>query len=711
MISTASGLACFHKRAPLLGLTSRRDFSRHPYLLRRPKHSRKGEVPLMTSVAAEATTAEGSRRLYEYEPFADARTIRVLTLHPARSPEEPLSGDLSMEPLEEAAAMAAVDEAAEQSETDGDGGFEAVSYVWGSRKRTHELRCGEHRVLLITESIADALRRLRRADDRPRRLWADQVCINQGDVVERSQQVNLMNSVYRSARRVLVWLGRDEEGKARDAIAMVQRLQAVFADEQAHEEFRKAHSENLHQQDAVPWRPFAKLAMLPWFNRIWIVQEIGTRTPATLFWGEAEISWDVLSSVVAVLNERYHHLRARFSVMTPNIRYLHQRFEEPDAALIAANQRHRRGDFVYELHRARHMLAEDPRDRVFAFLGHFSLRRPDTTPALRGLVADYGRSVEDVYCDVAVRGLEGAASLIMLTATNYGAEVSRSRQNSILTNADGSEPSALSFKLNALPSWVPDWRHRAHHLFGTPDTPHRAAGDTKPQLSIDRSTMTLHIKGKHMDTIKLVSWVIRGDSFHVRGQREDATHPMVALWQRVCRQKAPIHLSASSPTSRGYPTGEAPFLALAQCLTNAGVGMSRLREYSTIPTSEHLANAAAYLGRTARRSDPMVSDEIRALGRDGGGDAFKWSHEASLISRYRRLGFSAQGHFVLGPDSMEPGDAVVVLYGGTVPFVLRRRGQRSEDGWVLIGECYVHGMMNGEALTMKGAVDETFSIH
>lgn len=263
------------------------------------------------------------------------------------------------------------------------------------------------------------------------------------------------------------------------------------------------------------------------------MQEIGTRTPATLFWGEAEISWEVLSVVVAVLNERYHHLRARFAVMTPNIRHLHRCFVEPEEVIIS--QRHRRGSFVYELHRARHMLAEDPRDRVFAFLGHFSLYKNSTPPGLREMVANYQRSVEDVYCDVAMRGLEDAESLIMLSATHYGGEISRSRQNSTLSNADGALPSALSFKLNNLPSWVPDWRQRAHHLFGSPDTPHRAPGDTKPQLSIDRSALTLNIMGKHIDTINLVSWVIRGDSFHVRGQREDATRPMVALWQRICR--------------------------------------------------------------------------------------------------------------------------------------------------------------------------------
>ena len=200
----------------------------------------------MSSSSAEA----GSRRLYEYEPFRDARTIRILTLHPAQSREEPLRGVLSTEPLDGSASASDID-------------FEAVSYVWGSRKRVQQLNCGDDRLLPVTQSIYDALQRLR-LPDRPRRLWADQVCINQDDVEERGQQVNLMNNVYRSARRVLVWLGCDKEGKAEDAVKMVEHLQEVFADEKAGEEFRKAHSDNLHLQDVAPWKPFAKLAMLPW---------------------------------------------------------------------------------------------------------------------------------------------------------------------------------------------------------------------------------------------------------------------------------------------------------------------------------------------------------------------------------------------------------------------------------------------------------------
>lgn len=62
---------------------------------------------------------------------------------------------------------------------------------------------------------------------------------------------------------------------------------------------------------------------------------------------------------------------------------------------------------------------------------------------------------------------------------------------------------------------------------------------------------------------------------------------------------------------------------------------------------------------------------------------------------------------MVGPDIMEAGDVVVVLYGGRTPFLIRRR----EGGtWMLVGECYVHGMMNGEVFELEGVEDEEFVI-
>jgi hypothetical protein len=39
-------------------------------------------------------------------------------------------------------------------------------------------------------------------------------------------------------------------------------------------------------------------------------------------------------------------------------------------------------------------------------------------------------------------------------------------------------------------------------------------------------------------------------------------------------------------------------------------------------------------------------------------------------------------------------DAIFMLFGGSVLYVLKPQG----DDYVFIGECYVHGLMDGEAL-------------
>ena len=56
----------------------------------------------------------------------------------------------------------------------------------------------------------------------------------------------------------------------------------------------------------------------------------------------------------------------------------------------------------------------------------------------------------------------------------------------------------------------------------------------------------------------------------------------------------------------------------------------------------------------------------------------------------------------LVPYRARVNDLIVVLFGGHTPFVLREREVpgSAETGrrWQLIGECYVHGFMDGEAL-------------
>jgi hypothetical protein len=60
----------------------------------------------------------------------------------------------------------------------------------------------------------------------------------------------------------------------------------------------------------------------------------------------------------------------------------------------------------------------------------------------------------------------------------------------------------------------------------------------------------------------------------------------------------------------------------------------------------------------------------------------------------RRFLVSERGYMGLAPQSAEEAEWICVLLGGRTPFVLRPR----EDRYELIGPCYVHGIMDGEAM-------------
>ncbi|KAL2176407.1 heterokaryon incompatibility, partial [Thermothelomyces heterothallicus CBS 202.75] len=64
----------------------------------------------------------------------------------------------------------------------------------------------EGKPLRVTVSLYTGLKRLRRQDI-IRVLWADAVCINQKDTLEKNAQLPLMGRIYSQPSRVPVWLG------------------------------------------------------------------------------------------------------------------------------------------------------------------------------------------------------------------------------------------------------------------------------------------------------------------------------------------------------------------------------------------------------------------------------------------------------------------------------------------------------------------------
>jgi hypothetical protein len=76
-------------------------------------------------------------------------------------------------------------------------------------------------------------------------------------------------------------------------------------------------------------------------------------------------------------------------------------------------------------------------------------------------------------------------------------------------------------------------------------------------------------------------------------------------------------------------------------------------------------------------------------------DDYVYPITSNLRINKSRFFITREGRMGLGPPTLNEGDAVVILEGGGMPFILRKKGNRYQ----LIGCAYVHGVMKGEAFT------------
>ena len=78
-----------------------------------------------------------------------------------------------------------------------------------------------------------------------------------------------------------------------------------------------------------------------------------------------------------------------------------------------------------------------------------------------------------------------------------------------------------------------------------------------------------------------------------------------------------------------------------------------------------------------------------------------------LKAAYGRRFFTTSGKYMgLAQSGVRIGHVVVILRGGKTPYLLQRLGSGEHR---FVGECYVHGCMNGEVLNM-GLPEQEFAI-
>ena len=78
------------------------------------------------------------------------------------------------------------------------------------------------------------------------RWWIDYLCINQADLVERAEQVRLMQQVYDRAHEVIVWLG-DQSSDSDRAFNFIKLHDKIIQEANSDKQTNTQHIEQHHR--------------------------------------------------------------------------------------------------------------------------------------------------------------------------------------------------------------------------------------------------------------------------------------------------------------------------------------------------------------------------------------------------------------------------------------------------------------------------------
>jgi hypothetical protein len=194
---------------------------------------------------------------YKYPHLPEGDFFRYLVLHPGAQ-DEPLKCSLVVSPLGESTAQ-----------------FEAISYVWGSNIKNHEIICDGH-TLHITANLYEVLKTFRLRNE-PRNLWADSICIDQENMEEKGSQVAAMGSIFHSAVRVLIHISGDDTGFAesvaslsKDVCAWIDSVIPTLGNPIPWDSFPECELDDPLTEDER-WRGVGMLLAQPWFRRGWVI--------------------------------------------------------------------------------------------------------------------------------------------------------------------------------------------------------------------------------------------------------------------------------------------------------------------------------------------------------------------------------------------------------------------------------------------------------
>ncbi|TGO25966.1 hypothetical protein BPAE_0069g00380 [Botrytis paeoniae] len=275
---------------------------------------------------------------YASLPPLDLSTIRLLSLMPNRDETAALHGQFHNYSLQESDKETHL--------------YEALSYVWGGFNDPPHCIYINGNSLSITANLHAALLRLRN-HALERVIWVDALCINQQDDQEKGLQIQLMPRIYGQATRVIVYFGE----AADDSDMALESIRVAVNDEN-----ERLTNPSIIQRTE---EPILELLKRPWFQRIWVLQEVALARNILIKCGSAEINGYLFCTGINKLEIFLEDHSDLQSLVRPVIYIIRRAIFQPRYALSPPGNLSL-GELVdmYHTHKAtvRH-------DKVYALLG------------------------------------------------------------------------------------------------------------------------------------------------------------------------------------------------------------------------------------------------------------------------------------------------------------------------------------------------------
>lgn len=216
-----------------------------------------------------------------------------------------------------------------------------------------------------------------------------------------------------------------------------------------------------------------------------------------------------------------------------------------------------------------------------------------------------------------------------------------------------------------------------------------ASGTSEFYASVSSNKSVLTIHGIVFDTVTAI-------------EQSHIDHPYAGSTVKPLDPIIDRHAEARKLFSalQSYPTGEDLETAFWRTLIT---NKQSLSQEAPEAFAELYTTSIEVLHRTQARTGTYDTDG-KILGR-------AWPYMEWLLKSFEFMRFcvTEKGYIGLCAESTEVGDKVAVVEGVSTPYILRKKDYHGEEGhFRLVGQCYLHGIMKGEAYARDSATEDLY---